>query len=84
MIRLISSIFLVLFTISAYAATYDVDRCLDDYIYTNVGGSWVYTAGDDPVTVVGQIVTVGTLGDITFWSLTISSTTGSQQISSVG
>ncbi len=80
---------LCLATLPAKAATYDVDLLLDDYTYTSVNGSWVYTAGADPVSIIGQVETDGTLGaigadNILSWSFNISSTTGSQDISSAG
>lgn len=76
-------------TLPAKAATYDVDMLLDDYTYTSVNGSWVYTAGADPVSIIGQIETDGTVGtigadNVLSWSFNISSTTGSQDISSAG
>lgn len=76
-------------TMPAKAATYDVDMLLDDVTQMSVNGSWVSTGGADPVSVIGQIETDGTLGiidadNILSWSFNISSTTGSQDISSAG
>lgn len=72
---------------SAHALTYDVDLLLDDYTYENVDGQWVHTNGSDPISITGQVETDGTLGtldstNILSWSFTISSTSGSQEISS--
>lgn len=80
---------LLLTNMSAHAITYDVDLTLDDYTYESVDGAWVYTAGADPVEIVGQIETDGTTGtidasNILSWSFTISSTSGSTDISSEG
>lgn len=74
---------------SAHALTYDVDILLDDYTYQSIDGAWTYTQQADPVSVVGEIETDGSFGtlnetNILSWSFTISSTRGSQNISSDG
>lgn len=80
---------LMLSSVPVQAITYDVDLLLDDYTYESVDGAWVYTAGADPVEIVGQIETDGTTGtidasNILSWSFSISSTSGSTDISSDG
>ena len=80
---------LLVTSVPVHAITYDVDLVLDDYTYEAVGDAWIYTAGADPVEVVGTIETDGTLGtidatNILSWSFTVSSTSGSTDFSSAG
>lgn len=80
---------LLVTSVPVHAITYDVDLFLDDYTYEAVGDAWIYTAGADPIEVVGTIETDGTLGtidssNILTWSFTVSSTSGSADFSSAG
>lgn len=80
---------LIVTSVPVQATTYDVDLVLDDYTYESVDGAWIYTAGADPLEIVGQIETdgaTGTIGidNILSWSFTISGTSGSRDITSEG
>lgn len=84
-----AALVLGLSTAPVHALTYDVGLLLDDYTYESVDGGWAYTRGADPVSIVGEIETDGSFGmidaaNILSWSLTISSTSGSQNVSSEG
>lgn len=98
---LIGACAICLASLPANALVYDVDLFLDDYTYRAEGSGWVLTkhvnqtdsAGNaivgDPISILGQVETDGSLGtidsgNILSWSFTISSTSGSEDISSTG